>query len=344
MKILHLIDHLGLGGAQVVASEIVEHSNSAKIKKMRLEAVAAHSFFKFDPVSPLFFFYQLIKKNKFNIIHCHLTKSLFVGIMMKFLFGKKITLIYHEHGASAQNNSFFHTVLINISPFFVDKYIVISRYSKQSLLQHIGEQHTDSVYLHHNFVAPQFFTEKNKTNKKTEKSPMKIGFSGRIHYVKGWKTFIEAITAIVKQKDIKIKGIIAGSGPEEVQLQKLISKKKYVDYVGRVGFKKMPAFYQKLDFIVVPSFQESMGLTHLEAQASGIPVIVSNIPALRETVSTENALLFDPHSKDELVAVIMKMVTDKKLRAKLISRGLANSKKYTIKQYLTTLTNDIYKI
>ncbi len=81
-----------------------------------------------------------------------------------------------------------------------------------------------------------------------------------------------------------------------------------------------------------------MGLTEIEAQACGIPVIASNTEGLNEVVlDGETALLFEPENIKELEEKIRLMKNDKVLRNKLIINGLLNVKKYTREHYLDEL-------
>jgi len=57
----------------------------------------------------------------------------------------------------------------------------------------------------------------------------------------------------------------------------------------------MKSFYSGLDCLVVPSLWEPQGLVEIEAQALGVPVIVSNVEALNEIIHDgENGLLLSP--------------------------------------------------
>jgi len=81
--------------------------------------------------------------------------------------------------------------------------------------------------------------------------------------------------------------IIAGSGEEEKNLQKLVSKLKLQDmikFTGRVSEEQKIKLMQSAWVFVNPSFMEGWGITTIEANACGTPVIASNVPGLKDSV------------------------------------------------------------
>lgn len=99
---------------------------------------------------------------------------------------------------------------------------------------------------------------------------------------------------------------IAGTGPMEEQLNLLIKELALEDKVKLLGFvpeEDLPDFYQSLDLCVIPSIAlEGFCITALEAMASGIPVIASDLDGLKESVGNcDPRLLFRANSKLALV-------------------------------------------
>lgn len=88
-----------------------------------------------------------------------------------------------------------------------------------------------------------------------------------------------------------------------------------------------PLLVAGADACVFPSVQEGVGLPIVEAMASGVPVAASNAEALPE-VCAGKAVLFDSDDLEGMAAAIETVTTDKKARSKMISEGLAWSKKF----------------
>ncbi len=90
-----------------------------------------------------------------------------------------------------------------------------------------------------------------------------------------------------------------------------------------------------------PSLSEGFGLPGLEAMASGAPVVSSNATCLPEIYGNA-AEYFDPLDLDDMVRVIERVLTDDKLRQRLVRDGQKRVAKYSWKR-MAEQTLDIYK-
>jgi len=82
----------------------------------------------------------------------------------------------------------------------------------------------------------------------------------------------------------------------------------------------MVSLYHHAEAFVLPSFSEGFGFVGLEAMNSGIPVIASSIPALREVYQAA-AEYCSPHEPDDIAHAIQRVCTQPKRRLDLISQG-----------------------
>ncbi|MBX3727997.1 MAG: glycosyltransferase family 4 protein [Candidatus Sumerlaeia bacterium] len=101
-----------------------------------------------------------------------------------------------------------------------------------------------------------------------------------------------------------------------------------VHLLGHVAPEDMPALYTMADVYAHPSLYEGFGLTVLEAQACGVPVLNSTAPPMPE-VAGDSTLLVDPTSVPALAAGLERLCLDDALRADLRARGFANAARYT---------------
>jgi glycosyltransferase involved in cell wall biosynthesis len=101
-----------------------------------------------------------------------------------------------------------------------------------------------------------------------------------------------------------------------------------VDFLYYVPNDDLPLIYNLADCFVYPSLYESFGLAQLEAMACGCPVIGANAGAIPE-VTGGTALLFDPHSPEDLAQAILKVVTEPEVRRDLVARALVRVREFT---------------
>ena len=86
---------------------------------------------------------------------------------------------------------------------------------------------------------------------------------------------------------------------------------------GVIADRDLPVLYRCADAFIFPSVKEGWGLVLLEAIASGIPVVTSNIAPFTEFLAEKSALLINPHSS-EAIARAMLAILNPNIRTKLI--------------------------
>lgn len=110
---------------------------------------------------------------------------------------------------------------------------------------------------------------------------------------------------------------------------------------GFVPDEDLAVLYRAAEAYVFPTLSEGFGIPALEAMASKLPVVCSDIPVLRE-VCGDNALYFDPLNVRDIAQKITQVLADKKLRETLISEGLERSKQFSWRK-MAAQTLQIYE-
>lgn len=132
-----------------------------------------------------------------------------------------------------------------------------------------------------------------------------VGCSGRLEEVKGQKVLLQALAQLPDGVHIALAGI--GSTEAALRAQaKDLSIGQRVHFLGRID--AMPSFYQALDLFCLPSFQEGMPLSPLEAQACGIPALVTDAGGSRETLCPASGKLVpvgDPQAMAKAIAEML---------------------------------------
>lgn len=132
--------------------------------------------------------------------------------------------------------------------------------------------------------------------------PIVIGMAARFNEEKDHRTLLRALPLL---PDHRLE--LGGSGPLEAELRALAASLAIAD---RVNFKgvisDMPAFFEGLDIYVQSSRFDGFSLVAVEAMASGLPVIASDIDGLRDTIGRHEQLAAagDPTALARAIAAI----------------------------------------
>jgi len=136
-------------------------------------------------------------------------------------------------------------------------------------------------------------------------------FLGRLAKRKGVDLLLQAL----HQADAGIQLVIAGSGNEQAELEKLVDQlnlRRQVELVGRVAGTSKTWLLQNARCTVMPSRDwEAFPLVVLESHAAGRPVIASDIPGLQDVVQNQiTGLLVKPESPADWATAIRRAMTD----------------------------------
>ncbi|HMH30876.1 MAG TPA: glycosyltransferase family 1 protein [Methylomirabilota bacterium] len=154
-----------------------------------------------------------------------------------------------------------------------------------------------------------------------------IMYIGRPTPHKNLERLIEAF-ALLKAKNPGLLLVLAGKKDANYRRIEDMVGQKDIIFTDFVGEGQLRWLYENCAAYVFPSLSEGFGLPGLEAMIHGAPVVSSNATCLPE-IYGEAAHYFDPLDVDAMVTAINEVLTDKKLRDDLISKGEAQAAKYS---------------
>jgi len=359
MKILHIIDSLGLGGAQTVVKGIFEKQKENKeiflyalrkrnikieIKHKNVKIYNSNKKYSFAPIKEL---KELIEKEKIEILHCHLFRAQVFGWILKKSF-PNIKLIIHEHGQIFQKD-FHYNKFMKIAQKQTDLFLAVSKATKQKLIEK-AKINPNKIKVLYNFVDLDKFNRKNikininKEKKKLgiEKDEFVVGFAGRLIERKGWREFVLVAKALCSQNNIKF--LIAGDGPDKKKLCNLIKKYNLENKMKFLGYQKnILKFYSLLGCFVMPSYWEGLPMVQLEVMSFGIPLIISDGPGMDEvTMNNKDCLYTKIKNINSIKNAISYLIANPNLRMDLIENSKKKVKEFSLKNYVKDL-NQIYR-
>ncbi len=138
---------------------------------------------------------------------------------------------------------------------------------------------------------------------------------------KNLPVLIEALAAMGAEERPLL--VLAGQGTDGETLRAqtvALGVAEDVRLLGSVSTEELDSLYALADCLVLPTLHEGFGLPVLEAMARSVPVLCSDIPALRE-VAGPAALYFDPRVPRQIVVKIAEVTADVGLAMRLGEMG-----------------------
>lgn len=155
--------------------------------------------------------------------------------------------------------------------------------------------------------------------------PLCIGFIGSFNRAKGVHVLLEAVQLLSNYSQLQVR--LYGNPSDDFayvkQLQKQTSGLSHVQWCGVFDSEQVFSVLADLDLLVVPSlWRENAPLIVLQALASGLPLLLSDVEGMADQVQPEvNALLFPPGNSEILAARLQGFIADPQRLAALTNRG-----------------------
>ena len=158
-----------------------------------------------------------------------------------------------------------------------------------------------------------------------------IGYFGRLKKYKSVDQLLHALPAVTRQVP-GLKVAIIGEGDDRPRLEAMAKDRglgQVVEFTGFVPEEKKVRLLQQMWFKVTTSSKEGWGLTVLEANACGTPVIASNVQGLRDAVKDkETGLLYSYGDVNDLASKILTLLTDRPMLDRLTKGAIQWSRQF----------------
>lgn len=340
---LALIDYRSEKGAE----DLIKMFENRGIKIHRIIVKRDYSISLFKKIS------NLIKEEKFDIIHTHLIKTDFIFSMTKAIFLPKMYLMATHHGFD-EGYQFRYGFNVASDPF--NLFIILSKFNQRFINANIAISHS----LKNLFVSKGIMPE-NKVEvihygfsfngveydediSKYRKSSKQILIVGRLIDWKGHKYILSMMPDLIKKYGEDISLVIVGKGnymDELVAYTKSLNIEKHVYFE---GFSiKVHDYIKNSDVVAIPSTSEGFCVVLMEAYHSMGPLAIFDVPALNENIfHRETGMLAPPFNTEIFKNNIIELLDNPELRATLKINGKKYLENYLNLDRMTEQTIDFY--
>lgn len=252
--------------------------------------------------------------------------NLFPWCIFSKIYLKLLILFYRPdlivvHGGRAVNFAYGTGIkiipIIGVTHSYSIRHILKCNYiiALDQLLKHhlISSGYPESqIFIVPNMINTPAKKINNFSQKRTE---YVIGALGRFVPEKGFNYLIEAIS-ILRDRKYRVKLLIGGAGPLEIQLKKLahgLNIGKNIEFIGWINDKE--SFFKTVDIFCIPSVFETFGIVALEAMSHQVPIIATKTAGASQIFEAGSDALITNTASNQGLADNIAYLIDNPLRA-----------------------------
>lgn len=274
---------------------------------------------------------ELLRGTKFDLFHFHSFFPFFPFQVLNSVKSRNIATVMTSH--SNIEGSFFATVFGPITDLVIDSFLTqmdgvisVSQAGEKLVKKFKGLR----VIIPNGIDTVRFNPGAPKLAK-FQDGKINILFVGRLDRRKGPQFLLRSFENLRKKHE-NVRLIIVGDGFLKEELLNEVKRRNIKDvvFVGEVKAEETPGYYATADIFCAPSIRgETFGIILLEAMASGVPIVASDIEGYREVMPKESLeFLVKPERSDLLFSALDRLIEDKTLRSKFSKIGLVHAGSY----------------
>lgn len=229
------------------------------------------------------------------------------------------------------------------------KIIAVSKSTSKDLKEVLNIDKKKIKVVYHG-VDKRFFSK--KTDYQIKKIRKKYGITKKyflfigtlnsrkniIRIISSYERFRNKLVTTPKKSKDLLKGkyhtyqlVLAGAkGTDFKEIQKKASKSEYkkdIVFPGYVNANDLGALFKGSEIFIFPSLYEGFGIPIIEAMATKIPIITSNVSSMPE-IAKNHAIIIDPCNVSDITQSIYDLLTNKKLKRTLVASGYKYAKEF----------------
>jgi glycosyltransferase involved in cell wall biosynthesis len=355
-SVLHVINSLSVGGAERLLSQLVQFqarlgqhvgvlilSEPVDSSKDFILQVTKYAKLYCSGISlrnprQVFEIARVVRDFQPDIVHVHLYPAQLWTAIASVGLGSHISWVTTEHSTGNRrrgNPLFWFLDYLMYNRY--DHILVITKAVRKALLNWVNLSVDKLTLVTNGIDLTQFYPLVETHN--TVSQPFTIISVARLQKPKDFLTVLKAISLL----SYPIRFQIVGDGVERSSLEKYARQLGISDSVNFLGFRNdIPQLLQDSDASVHSSQFEGLSLAVVEAMSTGLPIIASDVPGLREIVDG-NGLLFPFGDVEALRNHLESLKNNIKLKLILREKSLRKAQEfsieYTARDYMSVYTD-----
>lgn len=264
---------------------------------------------------------RLMGEHRFDLVHCHTPIGGLLARKMARRYRKEGTkVIYTAHGfhfyaGAPLLNWLLYYPVERLMAHYTDVLITINHedYVRAQKFHAKRVEYVPGIGVDMRRFSPDGDKSAIRAELGIPENAVLLLSVGELNHGKNHQAIIRALA---KLKDERLQYIVVGEGPERASLESLIIQLGLEGKVHLPGYRKdMAPIYRAAYVFCLPSKREGLCVSLMEAMASGLPCVVSDIRGNRDLIIPDKGgCLFDFQQVDSVASAIQTVVSDFRLK------------------------------
>lgn len=300
LNVLYLINHAGKAGTERYIQTLIEKLNHKKIhaffaynedgllrEKLQADGVPVTHIRMRHPfdVAAAWKLSRFCRENHIDLVHTHYLRENYIAILSR-LFRPRTQVVYTNH--FIMRNNWLIRVFNRIMTLFQARIIAVCDPGKEMLIKNGNRRSIiDVIY---NAVEPEYWRTAEPSSLRSElgvgDDEFVILCASRFAHDKGHAYLVRTIHELKKITDRKFKCVLAGDGPLLEEIRQQVNSLSLDQDIIFLGFRQdMKNLYQGSDLYFNASQHEALSFLIIEALASGLPVVATDMGGNRNIIN-----------------------------------------------------------
>jgi len=299
---------------------------------------------KLNPVSILDIL-RVARRTETDILHLHGYKSCTLGRIAGAFLGTSVVL--NEHGAFP-SVPFPQKIADWLLASLGDRMIAVSEAVAEFCIEQRSVDPEKVEIISNSIPLDDFRNVSGQAAKEAAEefgldpnAPI-IGSVGRLDEEKGTTYLLDAIP-VIQEEIPEVKVLIIGNGTLRTELEEKAQRLGIAEDVVFTGERRDVArLYKLMDVKVIPSINEGMPLTLLEAMTAGTPVVATKAGGIVELIEDEqNGRLVPPQRPEEIAHAVVTLLQNSEYHQDIAEEAQKRVQKYDIRNSMRKI-EEIY--
>ena len=338
IRVLHVIDHLGLGGAQSALLDMVtardKASMDAEVAVMHGRGIFADALERAGvrvhvlapakwPPAYIPGLARLARCGRYDVLHFHLQGANWLGKPLCALVSPAPRVAHEHSSGDLKFRGWWSLLPDGFGHMFSTCVVAVSAGVADFLVTHEAVSRRRIRVVPNGVDTAMFAPSAPEARQQAKRAlglgenDFVVGTLGRLAPEKN-----PGVIAGMARDCPGMRFVIGGSGPEEKALRQAGAGLKNFHLAGQITDRAR--YYEALDVFLLPSLHEALPMTVLEAMAAGVPVVASNLEGVAAALG-EFGVLVPPGDAREMTAALRALQQDPQRRGALAAGARARA-------------------